>query len=339
MGNYLLEYTRCEGDLASGGVDNSPNARCIQVNDGRPIYKQEDGPNYLYYHKDEDSHSGVWVVDMTDDYEDAHMGLQVKSKSGKPEDISETWQMATKDKRWTDAPTVKATCGGRQHSESNNGNYQVTASFILTGMSAEAFGIKERKSFITAIADTLDVPVYDVSIANIKNYSPNHGRRLGEDRLLAGSAEQIEIDIVIVGSKKQLQTDVLPKLEETLFSTVLQSELKAQELSLTGVEVMTGSTKFDETPGAKIHDALVILLTLAMVAGAAIGAFVINNAMDKGRKVWPTTQFHTFAMTHILSFWQTHANLDDITAEEKRSLVAGNIISGSTGETEEHEDL
>ena len=85
---------------------------------GRPIYRQSDGPNYLYFHKDKESKKGgVWVIDMTDEYEVNHEGLQVESSAGKPEDVSGQWQMASKDGRWVPAPKVDVGCGGKKHDD------------------------------------------------------------------------------------------------------------------------------------------------------------------------------------------------------------------------------
>ena len=98
---------------------------------------------------------------------------------------------------------------------------------------------------------------------------------------------------------------------------------KAQEIKLSAAEILPGKTSIQKTPGAKIHDAMMVLLIVALVCGLAVGGMVVQQALKRRE--------------------ETGINLTDITAEEKASLTddmqGDDDPNTNIDEAEGHEDL
>lgn len=308
MGSYLLEYTRCEGDVSRQGVDTSPDARCIQTNDGRPIYRQSDGPNFLYFHKDKESKKGgVWVIDMTDEYEEEHLGIQVESSAGKPEDISGAWQMASKDGRWVPAPKINVGCGAPVQQEETAGDYEVDAKITLLGITLNQFvkKSKSRHDFIVAVADALDVPIQEVAISQA--VQTKQKRRLLS--AIGAGAQAIDVHVVITDTAEVLNKEVIPQLQETMFEKVLTSELQAQGIPITGTQIDRKSMGVYKTTKAKLRDTLYATLVLAVIGGMGVAGMVVMKMGEERR---------------------TDINFDEHTAEEAASLKSDSAVQTAT---------
>jgi len=305
MGSYLLEYTRCEGDVSRQGVDTSPDARCIQTNDGRPIYRQSDGPNFLYFHKDKESKKGgVWVIDMTDEYEEDHLGIQVESSAGKPEDISGAWQMASKDGRWVAAPKITVSCGAPVQQEETSGDYEVDAKITLLGLTLKQFTKKNQHDFIVAVADALDVPIQEVVIAQA--VTTKQSRRLLSS---IAATNSIDVHVVITDSSEVLNKEVIPQLQETMFEKVLTSELQAQGIPITGTQIDRKTMGVYKTTKAKLRDTLYATLVIAVIGGMGVAGLVVMRMSEERR---------------------TDINFDDSLSEERQSLKSDSAVQTAT---------
>jgi len=122
-----------------------PADRCIMINDGRGVYKQLNGDNYLYYY----NAKGMWVIDRTDEKEPKHEGLRVFDRAGRPEDIQNTWQAASTSgfgaATFRDSTDIFAACGAKLDSEiPPTPDYEVYTMIQVGGYTVATFGWKQQ---------------------------------------------------------------------------------------------------------------------------------------------------------------------------------------------------
>ena len=118
MGDYVLQFTRCERGPGNEGVNERPDGRCVQTTvDGSPIFKQAgSGKNYLYYYKPH----AAWFIDAQ--FECAphctplgnagttHHGLRAPSTAHQPEAVTSPWQMSRMDGTYVEAKGITVGC-------------------------------------------------------------------------------------------------------------------------------------------------------------------------------------------------------------------------------------
>lgn len=353
MGEYALQYERCEGSEVVGQqTADGPAGRCVQTTiDGYPVYKQVKGDNWMYYYEP----SRMWVVDtqftcaikctpLFDIKGAGHQGLRVVSDAHKPEDINDAaqlaagrkrhnWQMAKLDGRWEEVASVSASCtaagqGTSQELAMPPQDHQVEAEVTLTEV-VLPFNDEDRKEFVLSVADVLDVAKTAVHIGSIKQPLEQYagagfgtgGRRLRRaDAAAEANTGQVTIDFTVVESADDLEQAVVPTLKETMFSDILRTELRQQGLKVGSINV----EKVGE-PSLTTHAFLVDLLVYSAagcgVIGAAIVAFTLFDLKQKSAAAIATAGIEI----------QDQQDAKKITGDD---LGGGNDYGATTGEEE-----
>ena len=319
MGNYVLQFTRCERGPGNEGINERPDGRCVQTTvDGSPVFKQAGGKNYMYYYKPHHA----WFVDSQFDCtthctplgnpSTAHHGFRAPSMAHQPEAVSSPWQVSRKDGTYIESKMVKVGCSPPPPLPKGY-DYQLSATVRLGGVSTTGFGKPQRTGFVVALADTLDVSQGDITIDSVVAWhpKPKKSRRLRE--ALPQSEAAVDVAFHIVNTESRLTSDVAPQLQETMFSQVLASELQSTTGKTWYVEVEPGTVSSPSmTTAAKIR-------VLAIWVGAIAGLVLL------GTTAVMTQRYYQKRATNIM-----FADDDEavFVSEEAQHLAAGGSSSG-----------
>jgi len=346
MGDYELMYSRCEANYDSGTINDKPTGRCVAVTDeGSPIYKQLDGPNFMYYHP----YTMSWHVDV-DATGKSKKGLRIMSKARKPEDIEDgsTWKMSTKDGRWVDVEGIKLSCSHLHLTLPKFFDYFVTADIEVSGMTKASFKGGEQKKFIASLSDALDVRIEDIQITKmtdktlediIKDSANTNNRRLRENSKDWGDAAQkpmsredkaqamaqtassitnamggVEVEFTVTNTEAKLDSNIVPILKETEFSNILAAEMRSEGLSPGLITVE--STKIERpkmTTAAILRKSTFYAMLAGIGLGGALFAFAAHKLIQFQRKKLSGSNLSVDGET------------DGASAEERKGLTGGSL--------------
>ena len=285
MGSYELQFTRCERGPGEQGINERPDGRCVQTTvDGSPIFRQQNGANFMYYYKPH----GTWFIDTDFDCTthctptgnpNGHKGLRAPDMAHQPENVAAPWQIAKKDGSWGETSSISVGCTAPPPLPDNY-DFKVDADVRIVGFTPKTFDSKAKSKFLVAISDALDVAQADIVIMEVTKWVQKDALHLGNSgavrRLRAAThsaiSASVDVKFEVTNTQAKLQADVVPQLKETMFSQILASELVSAGLPVRDVYVEHGTV----TPPSMTTKAKIKLVAIWVGGGAALVLLVTS---------------------------------------------------------------